>query len=66
MSQTGLQAVTNPSEIFLSEQHSDSEHLAGLAVTVIIDGSRAFVVEVQVVHPQRFYDSSAYSMAQQY
>ncbi|KAL8153322.1 hypothetical protein V2J09_011082 [Rumex salicifolius] len=49
MSQAGLQAVTNASEIFLSEQHSDSEHLAGLAVAVIVDGSRAFVVEVQAL-----------------
>lgn len=48
MSQSGLQAVSNPSEMFLSEQQSDSEFLAGLAVTVIMDGSRAFLIEIQV------------------
>lgn len=48
MSQSGLQAVLNPSEMFLSEQCSDSEFLAGLAVAVIIDGSRAFLIEIQV------------------
>lgn len=48
MSESGFQAVVNPSEIFLSEQHPDSDILAGLAVTVIMDGSRSFVVEIQV------------------
>lgn len=48
MAEPGLRAVSNPSEMFLSEEHSDSEHLAGLAVAVIIDGSRTFVIEVQV------------------
>lgn len=49
MSQSGLQAVSNPSEMFLSDQYSDSEYLAGLAVAVIMDGSRTFLIEVQVV-----------------
>lgn len=49
MSQSGLQAVSNPSEMFLSEQQSDSEFLAGLAVTVIMDGSRAFLIEIQAL-----------------
>lgn len=48
MSQSGLQAVSNPSEMFLSEQQSDSEFLAGLAVAVIMDGSRIFLIEIQV------------------
>ncbi|KAL3528675.1 hypothetical protein ACH5RR_007997 [Cinchona calisaya] len=49
MSQAGLQAVSNPSEMFLSEEHSDSEFLAGLAVAVIMDGSRAFLIEIQAL-----------------
>ncbi|PHT88935.1 hypothetical protein T459_11041 [Capsicum annuum] len=49
MSQSGLQAVSNPSEMFLSEQQSDSEFLAGLAFTVIMDGSRAFLIEIQAL-----------------
>ena len=49
MSQSGLQAVSNPSEMFLSEEHSDSQFLAGLAVAVIMDGSRAFLIEIQVI-----------------
>ncbi|KAL2243280.1 uncharacterized protein LOC105157702 isoform X2 [Sesamum indicum] len=49
MSVSGLQGVPNPSEMFLSEQHSDSDYLAGLAVAVIMDGSRAFLIEVQAL-----------------
>nr|GMD72631.1 DNA repair protein RadA/Sms [Ipomoea batatas] len=47
VSESGLQAVASPSEMFLSEQHSDSDVLAGLAVAVVLDGSRAFVIEIQ-------------------
>lgn len=49
MSPTGLQAVLNPSEIFLTEQQTDSEILAGLAVAVTMDGSRSFLIEVQAL-----------------
>ncbi|KAL8256713.1 hypothetical protein R6Q59_028754 [Mikania micrantha] len=49
MSPSGLKAVKNPSEIFLSEGHSDSEFLAGLAIAVVMDGSRTFVIEVQAL-----------------
>ncbi|CAN4089041.1 unnamed protein product [Withania somnifera] len=49
MLQSGLQAVSNPSEMFLSEQQSESEFLAGLAVAVIMDGSRAFLIEIQAL-----------------
>lgn len=48
MSHSGLQAVSNASEMFLSEQLLDSEILAGLAVAVIMDGSRTFLIEIQV------------------
>lgn len=48
MSPLGLEAISNPSEIFLSEELSDYEILAGLAVTVMMDGSRAFLIEIQV------------------
>ena len=48
MSQAGLQAVSNPTEIFLSEEYSGSEILAGLAVAVVMDGSRSFLLEIQV------------------
>ncbi|CAI0423645.1 unnamed protein product [Linum tenue] len=49
MCQSGLQAVSNPSEIFLSEQHLESDVLAGLAVTVMMDGSRSFLIEIQAL-----------------
>ncbi|KAF1859231.1 hypothetical protein Lal_00009815 [Lupinus albus] len=49
MSQSGLQSVSNASEIFLSEQCSDSQFLAGLAIAVIMDGSRTFLIEVQAL-----------------
>lgn len=48
MSESGLQVASNPSELFLSEEHSDSEVLAGLAVAAIMDGSRTFLIEIQV------------------
>ncbi|CAN6456867.1 unnamed protein product [Victoria cruziana] len=49
MSHCGLQAASNPSEIFLSEGNCGSEVLAGLAISVIIDGSRIFLLEVQAL-----------------
>lgn len=49
MSHSGLQAVSNASEMFLSEQHLDSKILAGLAVAAIMDGSRTFLIEIQVI-----------------
>ncbi|KAL9259194.1 DNA repair protein RadA-like protein [Drosera capensis] len=49
MSQSGLQAVPDPSEMFLREPHLRSEHLAGLAVAVVIEGSRSFLIEVQAL-----------------
>ncbi|KAL2338013.1 hypothetical protein Fmac_012459 [Flemingia macrophylla] len=49
MSHSGLQAVSNASQMFLSEQHMDSEILAGLAVAVIMDGSRMFLIEIQAL-----------------
>lgn len=48
MAEFGLQAVLNPSQMFLTEHDSDSEIMAGLAVAVILDGSRTFALEVQV------------------
>jgi len=49
MSQSGLQVVSNASEMFLTQQHSDSNVLAGLAIAVIMDGTRTFLVEIQVI-----------------
>lgn len=49
MSQSGLQVVSNASEMFLTQQHSDSNVLAGLAIAVIMDGSRTFLIEIQVI-----------------
>ncbi|KAM5579216.1 DNA repair protein RadA [Rosa sericea] len=49
MSQSGLQAVSNPGGMFLGEQFSDSEYLAGVAVAVTMDGSRSFLIEIQAL-----------------
>ena len=49
MSQSGLQVVSNVSEMFLTQQHSDSNVLAGLAIAVLMDGTRTFLVEIQVI-----------------
>lgn len=50
MAQSGLEVVSNPSGIYLSQQNLDSDVLAGLAVAVVMDGSRSFLIEVQVAH----------------
>ncbi|KAL5576896.1 hypothetical protein UlMin_018595 [Ulmus minor] len=49
MSQSGLQAVSNPSEMFLSQEYLASDFLAGLAVAVTMDGSRTFLIEIQAL-----------------
>lgn len=46
MKDNGLQAVKNPSELFLSERSKDS---AGSAVTATIEGTRPLLVEVQAL-----------------
>jgi len=48
MANSGLEVVSNPSGIYLSQQNPDSDVLAGLAVAVVMDGSRSFLIEVQV------------------
>lgn len=57
MSDHGLTEVANPSEFFLSEHHI---HAPGSVITSVIEGSRAFLVEVQALvtktvfgYPQR-------------
>jgi len=60
MSHSGLQAVSNASEMFLSEQDLDSDVLAGLAVAVIMDGSRTFLIEIQVIFLLYFCCSSVF------
>jgi DNA repair protein RadA/Sms len=49
MSESGFKAVSNATEMFLTEQDPDSDVLVGLAFTVIMDGSRTFIIEVQVI-----------------
>ncbi|KAF3341534.1 DNA repair protein RadA [Carex littledalei] len=49
MSGMGLQAVANPSEMFLTDHNTESDILAGLAIGVMVEGSRAFVIEVQAL-----------------
>ncbi|KAL2332324.1 hypothetical protein Fmac_019905 [Flemingia macrophylla] len=49
MSQSGLQTVSNASEMFLTQHHSDSNVLTGLAIAVIMDGTRTFLIEIQAL-----------------
>ncbi|XP_010442516.1 PREDICTED: uncharacterized protein LOC104725547 [Camelina sativa] len=49
MSNSGLEVVSNPSGIYLSQQNPDSDVLAGLAVAVVMDGSRSFLIEIQAL-----------------
>ena len=48
MSPSGLQAVSNASEMFLTEQCLDSEVVTGLAVAAVMDGARTFLIIIQV------------------
>lgn len=57
MQSGGLQEVSNPSKIFLSDRKSDSP---GSVVTAVVEGSRSFLVEIQALvtrtafgYPQR-------------
>ncbi|CAE6232559.1 unnamed protein product [Arabidopsis arenosa] len=49
MANSGLEVVSNPSGIYLSQHNPDSDVLAGLAVAVVMDGSRSFLIEVQAL-----------------
>jgi DNA repair protein RadA/Sms len=56
MAATGLKEVTNPSQIFLEERANKS---AGSAIIPTIEGSRAFLIEIQaLVVPCAFSKSS--------
>lgn len=55
MSQSGFKAVSNATEMFLTEQDPDSDVLVGLAFTVIMDGSRTFIIEIQVIFVLSLY-----------
>ena len=48
---SGLEVVSNPSEMFRRDHNvnPNSEYLAGLAVAVIMDGTRTFLLEIQVL-----------------
>ncbi|MBO4849635.1 MAG: DNA repair protein RadA [Prevotella sp.] len=46
MQQTGLRAVSNPSELLLNQDH---EGLSGVAITAAIEGVRPFLLETQAL-----------------
>ena len=46
MEQNGLRAVSNPSELLLTQDH---EGLSGIAITAAIEGIRPFLVETQAL-----------------
>jgi DNA repair protein RadA/Sms len=52
MGASGLLAVTNPSEIFLSDRHAD---VSGVAVVAVIEGTRPLLVEVQALCTRATY-----------
>lgn len=52
MTETGLQPVTNPSELFLRER---SRNVSGSAVVAIMEGSRPLLVEVQALCSKSSY-----------
>ena len=52
MSDKGLQEVKNPSELFLSDKH---DAIAGSVVSVIMEGSRPFLIEIQALTNKTSY-----------
>lgn len=48
MVEGGLEAITNPSALFLSERAADSNFIPSAAVAVTMEGSRPILLEVQV------------------
>ncbi|XP_074372129.1 uncharacterized protein LOC141712902 isoform X2 [Apium graveolens] len=62
MSQSGLQAVQNPGEIFLGEPQIDTEEFTGQVVAVMMDGSQSFIVVVQICRyfsdPQNYFQDN--------
>jgi DNA repair protein RadA/Sms len=46
MSESGLEAVENPSELFLGDRHADT---SGSAVTALLEGTRPLLVEIQAL-----------------
>ncbi len=52
MEGSGLQAVTNPSEVLINHY---SENMSGSAASVIIEGIRPFIVEVQALVSSAVY-----------
>jgi DNA repair protein RadA/Sms len=54
MNEQGLQAILNPSELFLSEEN---EGTAGVAISPILEGQRSLLVEVQALVCTTFYST---------
>jgi len=46
MSETGLDPVDNPSELFLGDRHT---HASGSAITALLEGTRPVLIEVQAL-----------------
>jgi DNA repair protein RadA/Sms len=54
MTNTGLQEITNPTSLFLSEE----ENRLGISVGCVLEGSRAFLTEVQALVSPASYGTS--------
>jgi DNA repair protein RadA/Sms len=54
MTERGMQSVQNPSELFLSERHSQSP---GSVVVATVEGSRPLLVEVQALCAPSYFTS---------
>ena len=52
MTQKGLQEVTNPSQIFLSETQNDQQ---GTVTTALLEGSRVFLIQVQALTSKTYF-----------
>jgi DNA repair protein RadA/Sms len=52
MTGSGLEEVQNPSAAFLSQE---SSHMPGTALTAVLEGSRAFLAEVQALSSKTYF-----------
>jgi DNA repair protein RadA/Sms len=52
MSDTGMRAVTNPSEILITQKE---DQLSGIAIAATIEGMRPLLIEIQALVTQSVY-----------
>jgi len=53
MSETGLKEISNPQQIFIDKELNPNRY--GIATTIVLEGSRMFLIEVQALTAKTFF-----------